>query len=83
MSKSYVIQWKSRINGRTGKGTNRFDLEEAERLAEELNREYPAIDHEVVEAELTAKAEANIAPGENGESEVNHQNARKPEHAFV
>jgi hypothetical protein len=51
MNKSYVIQWKSRINGRFGKGTNRFDLEDAERLAEELNREYPAIHHEVAEAE--------------------------------
>ena len=50
MSKSYVIQWKSAINGRTGKGTKRFDFEEAKRLADELNREFPGIEHEPVEA---------------------------------
>jgi hypothetical protein len=48
MNKTYVIQWKSRVNGRAGKGTKLFDLEEAERLVEELNREYPQIHHEVV-----------------------------------
>ncbi len=49
MSKSYVIQWKSTSNGRTGRGTKRFEQEAAELLAEELNREYPEIVHEVVE----------------------------------
>jgi len=50
MSKSYVIQWKSRINGRAGKGTKVFQFEEAVRLAEELNSEYPGIYHEPIEA---------------------------------
>jgi hypothetical protein len=50
MNISYVIQWKSKSNGRAGRGTKRFDREEAERLAEELNREYPQIDHQAVEA---------------------------------
>lgn len=50
MNNSYVIQWRSRSNGRAGRGTKRFDKEEAERLVEELNREYPQIDHEAVEA---------------------------------
>ena len=49
MSKSYIIQWKSSINGRAGRGTKQFDWEEANRLAEELNRGYPGIHHEVVE----------------------------------
>jgi len=49
MKKSYVIQWKSMVNGRAGKGTKIFDRESAERLVEELNREYPQIHHEMVE----------------------------------
>lgn len=57
MNKSYVIQWKSKINGRAGKGTKIFDFEEATRLTQELNREYPGIHHEPVEAEM---AEANM-----------------------
>lgn len=51
MSKKYVIQWKSKVNGRTGRGTRSFDRQEAERLAAEFNREYPDIEHEVVGAE--------------------------------
>jgi len=47
----YVIQWKSLVNGRAGRGTKHFDREEAERLAEELNREYPQIHHEAVKDE--------------------------------
>src|SRR5438105_8331041 len=50
MSKSYVIQWKSTVNGRSGRGTKLFDFEEARELAQELNQEYPAILHEPVEA---------------------------------
>jgi len=50
MNKMYVIQWKSKVNGRAGRGTKMFDRREAEQLVEELNREYPQIDHEVVEA---------------------------------
>ena len=48
MNNSYVIQWKSKSNGRAGRGTKRFDKEEVDRLVEELNREYPQIEHEAV-----------------------------------
>jgi hypothetical protein len=48
MSSTYVIRWKSKVNGRAGRGTKCFERTEAERLAEELNREYPQIDHEAV-----------------------------------
>jgi len=48
MNNSYVIQWKSKANGRAGRGTKRFDKEEADQLVEELNREYPQIEHEAV-----------------------------------
>ena len=48
MSSTYVIRWKSKVNGRAGRGTKCFERSEAERLAEELNREYPQIEHEAV-----------------------------------
>ncbi len=50
MSVSYVIQWKSKVNGRAGRGTKQFERKEAELLAQELNQEYPDILHEVVKA---------------------------------
>ena len=50
MNNSYVIQWKSKVNGRAGRGTKRFEKEEADRLVEELNREYPEIEHASVPA---------------------------------
>ncbi len=51
MNKNYVIQWKSKVNGRTGRGTKLFERGEAERLVAELNREYPQIDHDILEIE--------------------------------
>jgi len=50
MISPYVIQWKSKVNGRAGRGTKQFERKEAERLAEELNHEYPDILHEAVKA---------------------------------
>jgi len=50
MNNSYVIQWKSKVNGRAGRGTKRFEKEEADRLVEELNHEYPEIEHAAVPA---------------------------------
>lgn len=50
MNNSYMIQWKSKVNGRAGRGTKRFDKDEAERLVEELNREYPQIEHQAISA---------------------------------
>ncbi len=61
MKKSYVIQWKSMVNGRAGKGTKIFDRESAERLVEELNREYPQIHHVMVEP---GKEDVAQAPGD-------------------
>ena len=50
MSTKYVIQWKSKVNGRAGKGTKLFKYEEGQSLVEELNLEYPQIEHELIEA---------------------------------
>jgi hypothetical protein len=46
--KTYAIHWKSFVTGTVGTGTKRFEKEEAERLATELNESYPEIDHEAV-----------------------------------
>jgi hypothetical protein len=58
MNNSYVIQWKSKVNGRAGRGTKRFEKEEVERLVEELNHEYPQIEHEAVAVNDVAGEEA-------------------------
>jgi hypothetical protein len=50
MNKMYVIHWKSKVNGRAGTGTKLFERDEAESLVDELNREYPQIEHEIWEA---------------------------------
>lgn len=60
MNKTYVIQWKSRINGRCGIGTTMFDQEEAERLAEELNRDYPEIEHQSLDTHGAASPDAPV-----------------------
>ena len=66
MSSTYVIRWKSKVNGRAGRGTKCFERTEAERLAEELNREYPQIEHEVVKmtAQMAEQASAEEKPEE-------------------
>jgi hypothetical protein len=78
MSESFVIQWKSIVNGRVGKGTKIFSREEGEELIQELNSEYPEMVHELViaspvprnpEAERTITAETN-EPLPLGEEEV-------------
>ena len=48
--KTHIIYWKSKHSGRAGTGTMLFEKEEAERLAQELNRDYPGIMHEAVPA---------------------------------
>ncbi len=52
MNNSYVISWKSKVNGRTGRGTKHFSRDEAESLARELNAEYPQIEHEAIRADV-------------------------------
>jgi len=51
MKTMYFIRWKSTVNGRAGKGTKLFTRGDGQQLIEELNREYPQILHELVEAE--------------------------------
>ena len=51
----YVVQWKSKQNGRMGRGTKLFEREVAEQLVAELNHEYPQIEHELVEVPPAAE----------------------------
>jgi len=64
MNKAYVIQWKSKVNGRAGRGTKTFDKDEADQLVAELNREYPQIVHEAVEfrAAVPEPEDAPLSP---------------------
>jgi hypothetical protein len=64
MSSTYVIRWKSKVNGRAGRGTKCFEHAEAEHLAAELNREYPEIEHEVMKMtpEMTEQVSAEDKP---------------------
>jgi len=66
MSSTYVIRWKSKANGRAGRGTKCFERVEAERLAQELNREYPQIEHEAVKMtpQMAAQSSAEEKPEE-------------------
>lgn len=83
MSKSYVIQWKSKLNGRAGRGTKLFDWDEAVDLAEELNAGYPDIQHEVV---AFSPEESPVAIAAEAESESAAlpapQTNLSPDHAF-
>lgn len=63
MHANYVIQWKSKSNGRSGKGTKLLGLDEAERLASELNNEYPQIEHVAVPSSLHEPVPVQHAEG--------------------
>jgi hypothetical protein len=58
--KTHAICWKSVVSGQTGTGTKRFEKEDAERLAKELNKDYPDIVHEAV-IPVPAMAEPEVA----------------------
>jgi hypothetical protein len=64
MTKNYVIQWKSKVNGRAGRGTKLFGKDDAERLVEELNHEYPQIHHELYEMRASAEPVSAAEPVE-------------------
>ena len=73
MNSAYVIQWKSKVNGRAGRGTKQFVQPEAEQLARELNQEYPDIEHEAVEA----------LPQREVQSEPEPEATETPEHVVL
>ena len=60
--KAYAIHWKSTVTGTSGTGTKLFEKESAERLAAELNENYPEIDHEAVIPASPAAEPADAEP---------------------
>jgi hypothetical protein len=60
MNKKYIIQWTNTANGRAGRGTKLLEQAEAERLASELNEEYPHIRHDPVEATEQAPTSEHV-----------------------
>jgi hypothetical protein len=77
MNTKYIIQWKSKVNGRAGRGTKVFELDEAQQLAQELNQEYPEIDHEVAESAGHLGERAN-QPAELNQEDQSRTPAEKP-----
>ena len=64
--KTHAIHWKSTVTGTVGTGTKLFEQGAAERLAAELNENYPDIDHDAVipapsSAELTTRTSAETS----------------------
>jgi hypothetical protein len=58
MTTFYVIKWNSLVNGRAGKGTRHFEKQDAQQLVQELNRDYPQIQHEAVAVEPETDSQA-------------------------
>ncbi len=63
MSDRYIIQWKSLENGRCGRGSKVFSRQEAEELVEELNLQFPQIQHELVRTGHGEAVELGANPG--------------------
>ena len=53
MKKTFVIAWRSATSERSGRGKKLMTFEEAERLAAELNQDYPAFIHEAFDSEAS------------------------------
>ena len=60
--KTHANYWKSAVSGQSGTGKKLFEKEAAERLATELNEDYPDIDHEAVVPVLMAAQSAVAEP---------------------
>jgi hypothetical protein len=66
MEKTYIISWKRKSHAASGRSKGVFTREEAERLAEELNRDYPDIIHEPVNLHAPPPASAEPKMSTNG-----------------
>ena len=82
MSNKYVIQWKSSVNGRAGRGTKLFERDEAEELVQELNRDYPDIQHEFVKAEGRTLSPSPEEPAHASADEENENSGAQTPHVI-
>jgi hypothetical protein len=81
MSKKYIIKWKSKVNGRAGRGTKLFEREEGADLVQELNRDYPDIEHELINFEgsnLNRSASDRAEAAEEGPEENENAAVQNP-----
>ena len=62
--KTHAIHWKSTVSGTSGTGTTLFEKGEAERLAAEMNGDYPDFDHEAVIPAPPAAEPADAQPAQ-------------------
>jgi hypothetical protein len=53
MKHTFAIAWRSATSERSGRGKKLMTREQAEALAAELNQDYPAFIHEVVDTEAS------------------------------
>lgn len=66
--KTHAIRWTSNVSGTVGIGTKLFEKEAAERLAHELNENYPDILHQAVIPLPRAPDPAAVPGAEPGSS---------------
>ena len=76
--KTHIIRWVSSVTGGIGAGKTLFEKEDAERLAEELNSNYPDIDHKAVPAVASTDSES-AAPDPCGSSTAMESTAPVPQ----
>ena len=75
MSAKYVIRWKSKVNGRAGRGTKEFNREDGARLVAELNIEYPDIEHDLIIAPPPQSESAGQQEGNEPEKQASSAHA--------
>ena len=80
INNKYVIQWKSKVNGRAGRVTKLFEREEGEELVQELNRDYPDIQHELVKVEAGTLTPATEEPAPAPGNKENEDSAAQSPH---
>jgi hypothetical protein len=71
VSTTYVIRWKSNVNGLAGRGAKEFHLAAGQHLVAELNSEYPDIEHELIVTPPPRPPESE----QQVDSETHHQPA--------
>lgn len=53
MKKEFNIAWKSKTTGATGRGTEKLDVAEAVKAANDLDKKWPELSHWVIHCDYT------------------------------
>ena len=62
---TYAIAWSAKLRASSGQGKKLFTRNEAERLADELNQDFPNFIHEAVEVMSDNKSQAQLSPADS------------------